>query len=159
MIILSTATISRVCQKPNTFSVQILKSEKIEELASKIKPICRRTWNGKSELWYFFVDDLWNTALTVSPMAVVIADKLSPLPINTITTYHRPIVTDDEEMFKPSAAEVLSQIPSELLRKVVAYEVTQRNTNGKNIVGVSDRDRAALKAGYLLAEVKLYAKK
>lgn len=153
---MTTATASQTYLRPKDFSISLLDYQIIERLAARIKPVCRKPRNGKdSELWYCFVEELWNTALTV-PVTVIQARDL--ILFKTITTYHRPVTVDDEKMFMPSAAEVLSQIPSEFLSKVAAYEICLRKATDR-IVVISDRDRSAQKAGWFLAEVKLYAKK
>lgn len=58
-------------------------------------------------------------------------------------------------IFKPSAAEVLAQIPAPLLESVVAFEITDwpetSNDLNKNIY--------ALNAGFHVAETTLYGKK
>jgi hypothetical protein len=110
---------------------------------------------GHTELWYCLVEDPWNTSLSAPILAIEKAtDDICPFA--KIATYHESIVENDERAFMPSAAEVLAQIPNEYLNKITGYEVARRNID---IATLSERDREALKAGYFLASVTLYAKK
>lgn len=144
------------CKRPKVFSIPSLGYETIDKLAKRIRPVCRRTLVvGHTEFWYCLIDDPWNTALTASLLAIEkAADNICPFI--TIATYHEPVVENDERAFMPSAAEVLAQIPIEYLSKITGYEVARRNID---IATLSERDREALKAGYFLANVTLYAKK
>lgn len=66
--------------------------------------------------------------------------------INTYHTYGHPA------MFKPSIAEVLAQIPDDLLGSVSAFEVS-----GPGHVDDINREREARDAGFHVAETILYA--
>jgi hypothetical protein len=106
-------------------------NEDIEQLAERIKPVCRYTKSSKGyhrsdegDLYYIKPVDLYRTAFTWDPKA----DK----PAKGLKEIGRI------ETFKPSIAEVLSQLPKDGLEKIVAFE-----TGVGNIDIMSDGYHAA----------------
>lgn len=65
--------------------------------------------------------------------------------IRTLHTYGSPC------FFKPSVAEVLAQIPDDMLEGVVAFE-----TRGPSDVADMNRESEALNAGFHVARTRLY---
>ena len=93
------------------------KRERVEELCRKIQPVISF---GK-ERYYIKKVDPEKIAFTWDPKKTKRARKLKPL--KDITTYH---TYGYYGMFKPSIAEVLAQIPEELLAATRAFEIVER---------------------------------
>lgn len=116
--------------------------ERIRELAERIKPVI----NGR----YIKPVDLFKVAYTWDPKLAKRAVNLEP--VRDITTYH---TFGYYGFFKPSIAEVLAQIPADLLEKVVAFEIIGSPTTADDL----NRESVALNAGYHVAVTRLYIAK
>jgi hypothetical protein len=132
-----------------------ISEEKIQELAKKIAPVVRFA-RGEQELFrdkkgfLYWIEpvDLFNMAYTFDPKPTKEAVGLKP--IGDITTYH---TYGYQGLFKPSIAEVLAQIPAELLENVVAFEIVKKPETADDL----NREQTALNAGYHVATTRLYA--
>ena len=122
-----------------------VKQDEIKARAERIKPVV--SFSGKP--YYIKEVDLFNIAYTWEPKQDVPAEGLKV--VKTITTYHG---YGYYGFFKPSIAEVLAQIPAELLDKVVAFEIV----NSPSTVEDLNKHKVELDAGYHVAETALYVK-
>lgn len=118
--------------------------ERICELAKRIKPVVRFT----SGLHYIKPVDLFTIAFTWDPKRASKAKGLRKL--RDITTYH---TYGYHGFFKPSIAEVLAQIPAELLGEAVAFE-----THGPDSVDDLNAHLEELNAGLHVACTTLYGR-
>ncbi len=121
--------------------------ERIKELAKRIRPV---VWFPVIGLCYIKRVDPFNIAFTWDPRPRWKVFGLKA--ICDITTYH---TYGYYGFFKPSIAEVLAQIPAELLDKVVAFETVERPETVDDL----NREREALNAGYHVATTRLYVRK
>ena len=123
--------------------IPLMPLEEIESRAERIKPII----NGK------VVDcpDLVSTAYTWDPK---FKDEVLPelKVLQTICTYHG---YGHYSLFKPSIAEVLAQIPDDLLQQVVAFEIVDRPETAEDL----NKHLDALNAGFHVAYARLYVAK
>ena len=129
--------------------------QRLEELASQIKPVVRfkgkkgRVPKYNGVLFYIADVDLRGTAFTWEPKATKIADDLNIYAmIRTFHSYGAP------SFFKPSIAEVLAQIPQEDIGRVVAFE-----TLTSKIDSTSLDIKNCLPDGYHWTTTRLYEKK
>lgn len=104
-----------------------ISDERLAELAARIKPVIRFA-EGRFGLfesddgWLYYVEDkpdLRNYAYAWDAVPTERAPSLEAL--GEIVTHHS---YGAPSFFKPSIAEVLSQIPDRFIDKVVAFEVT-----------------------------------
>ncbi len=117
------------------------------KLAERIKPVVEFPWFGKCYIWRV---DLFSVAYTWAPRPLFWAWRLKPLC--DITTYHS---WSYYGFFKPSVAEVLSQIPAEHLDRVVAFEIVGRPVWAEDMT--KDKEsKVAFDAGYHVATTRLY---
>ena len=121
--------------------------ERLDELFDRIKPVVKFKLRG---LCYIQPVDLRSIAYTWSPKSAGKAPKLEP--ICDITTYHS---YGSYNLFKPSIAEVLAQIPDEHLENVVAFEIVERPVDADDL----NCENEALNAGYHVATTRLYTRK
>ncbi len=119
---------------------------RIEELALRIKPVVEFKGKGKC---YIKPVDLFKVAYTWGAKAAEKATRLKSLC--EIVTYHG---FGYYGFFKPSIAEVLAQIPAELLERVVAFEITRSPESATDL----NREREALNAGFHVATTTLYVR-
>jgi len=104
---------------------QLLDKVIVEDLYTRIKPVVRfvttsekRILDERGDLYYIEdYDDIFHTAFRWSPVATTRAMGL--VRMAEITTYH---TYGYYGFFKPTIAEVISQIPDEYLKDVVAFE-------------------------------------
>ncbi len=101
-----------------------ISNKKLAELRKRIRPLVRFARgakglfeSGKGTPYYIVPKAPRTTTFLYEPIAEKEATGLKAL--SQIKTHH----TTGGFFFKPSEAEVLAQIPEELLAKVVAYEV------------------------------------
>lgn len=122
-----------------------ISDERLAELVERIKPTCR----FNDELRYIEPVDPRRVAYMWSPKPAETADDLNPVAdIRTYHSYGAPNV------FKPSIAEVLAQIPDEHLSNVVAFEIMNSPDDADDL----NRELEALNAGYHVATTRLYRK-
>lgn len=115
---------------PKQISIPDVPKERIEELARRIRPVMRFARTAKTcgrldlnpggNFYYLKPVDLFRIAFTWpgTPKADVRAPRLQKL--RTIKTYH---AWDYYGFFKPTIAEVLAQIPEDILDEVIAFEL------------------------------------
>lgn len=99
------------------------------------------------QLYYIKPGDPRNESFVWDAKRVERADKISP--IQDIRTYHG---FSYHGFFKPSVAEVLAQIPKELLPEVAAFEIIKRPENAANL----NEEKEALNQGFHVATTRLY---
>ena len=122
-----------------------ISDERLAELVERIKPTCR--FNG--ELRHIEPVDPRRVAYTWDPKPAEVAEGLELLAdVRTYHSYGAP------NMFKPSIAEVLAQIPEEHLSQVVAFEIVKSPHDVHDL----NKEREALNAGYHVATTRLYRK-
>lgn len=120
-----------------------LTNERLAELQATIKPVIR---DGK-DLWYIEDVDPRNIAFTWDPKPTEKATGLKLLcTARTLHTYGY------HGFFKPSIAEVLAQVPADLVDKAVAFEV-----NGPGTADDLNQEKEALDAGFHVAQTSFYA--
>lgn len=127
-------------------SIPKINNERITELLARIRPCVRK----KDKLHFIGPLDPRDVAFTWNP--TLEGEAPSDLPvlakIRTLHTYGY------YGLFKPSLAEVLAQIPADLVGKVTAFE-----THGPQTADDFYRDaetKAAFDAGFHTAETTLY---
>ncbi len=114
--------------------------ERLAALAERIKPLIRVS-NGK--LFHIEPVDLRRMAYTWSPKVTVEAEPLEAIAtVDTLHSYGAPV------FFKPSVAEVIAQIPEEVVDTIAGFSL-----EGPLDMG---RENAALQAGYHVARTTLY---
>lgn len=130
--------------------------EHIRELADKIKPVVRFAHGAEGPFlsakgfpYYIEPVDLFRIAYAWDPKPTEEATQFKP--ICDITTFHTYAYYG---FFKPTIAEVLSQIPDEYLDTVIAFEIVGQPETATDL----NREREALNAGYHVATTRLYAK-
>jgi len=131
--------------------------DRIRELAKRIKPVVRFSISLPGGfLFYpdgipFYIRkvDLFDIAYTWSPKPRWPATRLTPL--QDITTYHS---WGHYSLFKPSIAEVLAQIPANLLDRVVAFEIIKQPETADDL----NQNIEAMHAGFHVATTRLYAR-
>jgi hypothetical protein len=117
--------------------------ERLDELFSFIKPVVRKG----DDLFYIAPPELQEASFLWDPVVTAQATNLQE--VGRIVTYHR---YGYYGMFKPSIAEVLSQIPEHFIRGTLAFETVGPETTddlNKNIDIVNE--------GYHVAETILYS--
>lgn len=117
--------------------------EKIKELFSRIKPVI--DYNGVKK--YIKDVDPFNISYIWSPKTKGIANNL--IAIKDIITYHS---YGYYGLFKPSIAEVLAQIPDDIVDKVDAFEIIEHPECAEDLNDNSD----ALNDGFHVAKTRLY---
>ena len=127
--------------------------QRIRELAQRIVPLVRFA-EGEDGLFrssggfQYVIEppDPFNVAYTWDPKPVARVTK--PLvKLRDITTHHGYAYYG---FFKPSVAEVLAQIPDDLIDKVVAFEIIAQPETADDLHG------EAFNAGYHTATTRLY---
>jgi hypothetical protein len=153
-----------------------ISDERIAELSAQIRPVVRMArvrvrvkhysngatriklyrsaYRGKwqpwpaGELYYIMPVNARGIAFPWSPKRDVLAEGL--IEIARITTLHTYAY---HGFFKPTIAEVLSQIPEEYLGQVIAFE-----THGPETADDLNSEWELLNEGYHVAETILYGK-
>ncbi|OVE74468.1 hypothetical protein BVX95_02370 [archaeon D22] len=122
-------------------SIPKISDKKMNELYSRVKPVVRCAevryagqvnyeLHDKGDLYFIEEVDPREVAFTWDPKPKERADGLIELAqINTLHTYGY------HGFFKPSVAEVLSQIPQEYLSDVVAFETEYAGFSGSYHAG------------------------
>lgn len=95
--------------------------------------------------------DPYSVAFTWDPKFTKPADDMNPKPIGTIKTLHRYAYYG---FFKPSIAEVLSQIPDDLVERTAGFSVS-----GPDSADDLNDELLALDAGFHIATTTLYEKR
>ncbi len=116
-----------------------------QKLLSKMVPVVER--DGK--LFYIEPCDPFCIAFTWDPRLKDGADDL--VPLRTIKTLHRYAYYG---FFKPNIAEVLSQIPEDIVGSVCAFR-----TEGPGRIDDLNDELIAFDAGFHVAETTLYRKR
>ncbi len=132
-----------VLENKKIFIPEVSKEE-IRKRYKRIRPVVQT----KNEKRYMRKVDLFATSFLWNPKPVAKAKGLEQLQdIETYHSYGAPA------FFKPTIAEVLAQIPDDLLKQnIVAFEVV-------SLQSMDEKGREALNAGYHLASVRLYTLK
>lgn len=128
-----------------TLEIPKISNDRLAELAARIKPVVR---NRNGALAYIKPCDLRHEAFTWDAKTTRKAKNLvKHATIRTLHTYGY------YGMFKPSVAEVLAQIPVELIEQTVAFE-----TVGPADADALNKESAALNAGFHVATTRLYGR-
>lgn len=122
-----------------------LSDEKLNELASRIKPLVRdKTGNARN----IRPVDLRSVAYTWSPKRV--GEPVTSLEsLAEFRCLHR---YGYYGMFKPSIAEVICQIPANLIDRATHFEIVQSPKWANDL----NEEQAALNAGFHVSTVRLY---
>lgn len=122
-----------------------LSHEELLKRAERIKPLF--SFNGKL---YLIEDvDISRVSFIWEPKKKGIAPKMTVLgEILTYHTYGHPM------LFKPSIAEVLSQIPEQYLEEVVAFQIVGQPNDADDL----NRYTTITNAGYHMAITQLYGR-
>lgn len=131
-----------------------ISDQRLKELTARIKPIVRFaqdeigfTRNEDGAQFYIEDVDPRNVAFTWDPKPTTEASGLTTL--TDIRTYHS---WGYYGFFKPSVAEVLAQIPEELVDRVAAFEIVDHPRTSQDL----HRESEALNAGYHVASTRLF---
>lgn len=127
------------------FSIPKISNARLEELAARIKPVARGP--GGVAFWVQPTAHPRNESYTYDIKFG--KEALGLIGLVTIRTLH---AFNYHGMFKPSIAEVLAQIPHDLIDKVGAFEIVVRPENASDL----NLYRAELNAGFHVAETMLY---
>lgn len=122
-----------------------ISDERLNELAGRIKPVIE--FNGVKH--YIKPCHLRTTAYTWDAKKRAPAPALKP--IREIRTYH---TWGHYSMFKPSIAEVIAQIPADVIDQVTEFEIVQRPQEAKDL----NEEKRALDAGFHVATTVLYVR-
>jgi len=128
--------------------IPAISNTKLAKLCARIRPIVTFPELGKR--YISFVDPrnvsyLWDPTATNEEVEGI-------AELKAITTYH---TFGFYGLFKPSIAEVIAQIPEDLLDQVVAFEIIKSPEDAEDL----KRERKATSAGYHVAVTMLYRKK
>lgn len=123
-----------------------ISDEELEKRCKKIRPLVR---NKKGILRYIAKCPYRDWAFMWSPKFRTKAPDLNV--ITDITTYHTWAFYG---FFKPTIAEVIAQIPIDVLDRVVAFEIIKSPETTEDL----NRESVALNAGYHVAITRLYEK-
>lgn len=122
--------------------------ERLNELYAQIKPVIRE--NGKIREVKLKTDDLrnisyiWEPEFTGEPI-----EGLKPIgEFRCLHTYGY------YGLFKPSAAEVLCQIPENMLSEAKFFEIVKGPKDGNDL----NKEREALNKGFHVSKVRVYSK-
>jgi hypothetical protein len=135
--------------------LRTISDERLTELAKRIKPVVRFAEgeeglfvHSKGSLYYIKDVDLRKTAFTWDPEADRLADTFTT--ICDIQTYHS---WSYYGFFKPSIAEVLTNIPEEFLEQVVAFEIVSQPETAYDFGG---ENQEAFDDSFHVATTRLY---
>lgn len=118
--------------------------KRIAEWATRIRPVVMA-----GRLSFIKPPDPFNVAYTWDPKPTKEATGLKA--VADIRTYH---VYGYYGLFKPSVAEVIAQIPGDLLPSVVAFEIIQHPETASDL----NKETQALNDGFHVAKTRLYAR-
>lgn len=122
-----------------------IEDARLNELAARIKPVV--TFNGVRH--YIKPCDLRNEAYTWDAKK---AAKAPPLvEMVDIRTYH---TYGYYGFFKPSIAEVIAQIPADIIDQVTEFEIVDTPKTATDL----KEERIALNKGFHVATTRLYAR-
>lgn len=127
--------------------IPAISNTKLADLCARIRPIVTFPDLGKR---YIRSVDPRNDSYIWDPTATNEAVE-GIAELQSITTYH---TFGFYGLFKPSIAEVIAQIPEELLSQVVAFEIIKSPETADDL----KRERKATAAGYHVAVTMLYKK-
>jgi len=117
-------------------------NERIAELLKTLQPVVRKDGSP----WYIEPVHPRNVSFTWSPSFTEEAKALKPLrTVRTLHTYGY------YGMFKPSIAEVLAQVPADLVGVATAFEV-----NGPKTAADLNQEKEALNQGFHVAQTTFY---
>lgn len=122
----------------------------LHELAGRIKPVVSFMKDGVPTRYYIKEVSLSSVAYTWDPVKTEVAEEF--VVLGQIITYH---TYGYYGFFKPSIAEVLSQIPEKYLGIVTAFEIVAQPQSADDL----NEHVAILNAGYHVAITQLYGKK
>jgi hypothetical protein len=135
--------------------IPAISNERLAELGARIKPVIRFAtgerglFQDRHGVAYFIEDvDPRRTAFTWDPKPTTPAEDLRT--VTEVITYHTWAYYG---FFKPSIAEVLAQIPGELVDRVTAFEIVQAPETAADL----NIDKKAFDAGLHVATTRLYA--
>ena len=124
------------------FSIPPISRERVLELVERIHPLVERD----EKLWHIAPCDPWKIAFSWDPtLRRPALDFVPGISFPTLHTYGAPV------FFKPSIAEVLAQIPEELIDEVDAFSV-----KGPDTAADLNKNIDALNAGFHVATTTLY---
>ena len=127
----------------NHIAIPEISDEALRQRADKIKALVHQD----GALHFIQEPNLRETAFMWDPILTDKAPKMRE--VARITTYH---TFGHPALFKPSIAEVLAQIPEDVVDKVSAFKVL-----GPDDVDDLNNENEALNAGYHVAVTILYA--
>jgi len=120
-----------------------ISDEKLEELSKRIRPA--KEENG--ELFYYKSCDLRNESFSWAEKDCKAKGLKEFASLPTLHTYAY------YGFFKPSVAEVLAQLPEDVLDKVIAFKVI-----GPETASDLNKHKEELNAGFHVAETILYTR-
>ncbi len=124
------------------FSIPPISRERVIELVERIHPLVEK----HGHLWHIAPVDPWHFAFTWSPtLRHQALDFVPGICFPTLHAYGAPV------FFKPSIAEVLAQIPEDIIDDVDAFSV-----KGPEDMADLNKERDALNAGFHVAQTTLY---
>lgn len=118
----------------------------LKKLCGRIRAVVDFSEKGK---FYIKPVDPHNVAFTWNPKPDKEAEGLKFL--RDIRTYHTWAYSG---YFKPTIAEVIAQIPKDILDQVVAFEIIKYPETADDL----NKEPEALNAGYHVATTRLYTK-
>jgi hypothetical protein len=133
-----------------TLTVPLIKipeiaDDRLNELCARIKPVIE----FKGVKHYIKPCHLRNVAYTWDATKAAKAPPLTELRV--IRTYH---TYGYYGMFKPSIAEVIAQIPPDVIDQVTEFEIVKRPLEAKDL----NEEKRALNAGFHVATTVLYVR-
>ena len=126
------------------FSIPPISRERVIELVERIHPLVEK----HGSLWHIAPVDPWEIAFSWGPtLRHEALDFVPGVTFPTLHAYGAPV------FFKPSIAEVLAQIPEEIIDEVDAFSV-----KGPEGAAELRKESKALNAGFHVAQTTLYKK-
>jgi|688.fasta_scaffold487835_3 hypothetical protein len=117
------------------WEVPEISDDRLEALMSQIKPVC---FDENGKLFYIEDVDPRSIAFAVSPTLTREVDtSIMDVLGHSFTIHHCVFYGSPYGLFKPSIAEVLSQVPEELLERVKAFSTEIPETSGEQSLVVS----------------------
>jgi hypothetical protein len=129
----------------NKIGIPNITNERLNELAARIKPVIE--FDGVKH--HIEKCDLRGESYVWSPVQAEAA--LALVEIVDIRTYH---TFGYKGFFKPSIAEVIAQIPEDLIDQVTEFEIVA----GPTTVDDLNEESVALNKGFHVATTRLYAR-
>ena len=136
---------------PTELFIPKISDNRLEELYSNIKPLVDKGDENKYTLRSFTTNELRNFSYigntTVDSREIVNPDDLEPIQdfycLHTWAYYG---------LFKPTIAEVLSQIPEEVIKEINFFEIIEKPETADDLFKYLD----ILNAGFHLSKVRTY---